>query len=114
MKLYAKVEKTLTATMSKLSDFIGKPYVFAVVLLLSLTWFVSGLFVEYEIWFSSMDLIVFMSTFFLLFVVQSSQNADTQAIQDKLDAIIESIPGADTSKEREEKLFKSGRKKPKS
>ena len=53
---------------------------------------------------------IFISTFFLLFVVQSSQNADTEAIQDKLDEIIDSLPTADRTKEGEEKKIKRGEK----
>lgn len=56
-----------------------------------------------------MDIFVFMITFFLLFILQASQNADTQAIQDKLDEIIDSLPGADKKKEAEEKRLKNGK-----
>ena len=46
-----------------------------------------------------------------MFVVQSSQNADTRAIQDKLDEIIKSLPNADDSKKNEETRLKKGDKK---
>ncbi|UTX51506.1 low affinity iron permease family protein [Candidatus Saccharibacteria bacterium TM7i] len=106
-----KMEKNLTKFMNKLADFIGNPKIFAVVFLVILAWFIAGLFIEYQTWFDIMDLCIFVSTFFLLFVVQSSQNADTQAIQDKLDELIEALPGADTNKKREEKQIKKGEKK---
>lgn len=41
-----------------------------------------------------------------MLVVQSSQNADTRAIQDKLDEIIKSLPKADDSKKNEETRLK--------
>ena len=97
--------------MNQLADFVGKPLVFAVVFIITAGWFISGLFLEYNIWFDVMDLTIFVSTFFLLFVIQSSQNADTRAIQDKLDEIIKALPGADTSKEKEENRLKKGEKK---
>lgn len=58
-----------------------------------------------------MDVFVFLASFFLLFIIQSSQNADNKAIQDKLDEIIEALPQASNKKEREEELFKKGDKK---
>lgn len=97
--------------MNDLADFVGKPQVFAAVFVIILIWFILGIFIEYDIWFDVMDLVIFVSTFFLLFVVQSSQNADTKAIQDKLDEIIDSLPGADTNKEKEELRIKRGEKK---
>ena len=58
-----------------------------------------------------MDVFIFITTFFLILVVQSSQNADTRAIQDKLDEIIKSLPKADDSKKNEETRLKKGDKK---
>lgn len=110
MKALKKAEKLLTSLMNHLADFVGKPQVFAVVFLIMLGWFGAGLFLEYETWFDIIDFTIFVSTFLLLFVVQSSQNADTKAIQDKLDEIIDSLPAADRTKEREEKKIKRGEK----
>lgn len=98
MKTYKKIEKSLVQLMNQLAAIAGKPQVFLAALLLTASWFIVGLFLEYDTWFDIMDVFIFMTTFFLMFVVQSSQNADTQAIQDKLDEIIESLPKADDSK----------------
>ena len=97
--------------MNRLADFLGNPRVFAVVVVSVIAWFIARLFIEYETWFDIMDLAIFISTFFLLFVVQSSQNADTEAIQDKLDEIINSLPNANSKKEKEEKRLKRGETK---
>jgi len=97
--------------MTKLADLAGRPYVFAGLFLLALAWFVVGIFLEYDTWYDIMDVFIFLTTFFLLFVIQSSQNADTKAIQDKLDSLIEAIPGASDKKEGEEKRIKQGSKK---
>ena len=104
-------EKLLTKFMNRLADFLGNPRVFAVVVASVIAWFIARLFFEYETWFDIMDLAIFISTFFLLFVVQSSQNADTEAIQDKLDEIIKSLPKTNKKKEKEEKGLKRGETK---
>ena len=96
--------------MNQFADLLGRPTVFAAAILVVAGWFGARLFIEYDTWFDVMDLVIFVSTFFLLFVVQSSQNADTRAIQDKLDEIIDALPNADTSKEKEEKRIKRGEK----
>ena len=106
-----KIDKKLTETMNNLAEFIGKPRLFAIIIIVALTWFIAGIFMEYDTWFDIMDVFVFLTTFLLLFVVQSSQNADTAAIQDKLDEIIDSLPKASTKKEGEEKRMKRGEKK---
>lgn len=111
MKALKNIDKFLTKIMNDLATVAGKPYVFAGVFILALAWFVAGIFMEYDTWFDIMDISVFLTTFFLLFVVQSSQNADTSAIQDKLDEIIDVLPKASTKKEGEEKRMKRGEKK---
>jgi low affinity Fe/Cu permease len=110
MKALKKIDKVLTKIMNDLATVVGRPYVFAATILLALAWFIAGIFMEYDTWFDIMDVSVFLITFFLLFVVQSSQNADTTAIQDKLDEIIDVLPKADTTKEAEEKRMKRGDK----
>lgn len=111
MKIIKKIDKKLTETMNNLADFVGRPRLFAVIIVLALAWFVAGIFMEYDTWFDIMDVFIFLTTFLLLFVVQSSQNADTAAIQDKLDEIIESLPKASTKKAGEEKRMKRGEQK---
>lgn len=111
MKHLKKLDRTLAKFMSNLAVFVGKPYIFALILLLAVAWFVVGIFMEYDTWFDIMDVFVFIISFFLLFIIQSSQNVDTIAIQDKLDEIIDKLPHADTKKEAEEKRLKRGEKK---
>ena len=104
-----RFNKKLTEIINRITEVSGKPVVFAAMIVLVAAWFIAGAFFRYdESWFTILDAFVFLVTFFLVFVVQSSQNADTKAMQDKLDEIIENLPGADTSKEREEKKFKRG------
>lgn len=106
--LLKKAQKRLTEFMANLADFLGKAHVFAVVVILIIIWFIARLFLDYDTWFDIIDMATFVSTFLLLFVVQGSQNADTMAIQDKLDELIDSMPKANKSKEQEEKRLKKG------
>lgn len=101
-----RIETLLNKLMNKLADIAGHPRTFIIIVLLAAGWLVAGRFIEYETWFDSMDVVIFLTTFFLLFVVQNSQNADTKAIQDKLDELLKATPGTDTSKEHEEKKLK--------
>lgn len=105
-----KVSEFLTVTMNKIADFVGHPVVFTMAVLVIAAWFVSGMFLEYDTWFDIMDVTIFITTFFLLFVIQASQNADTKAIQDKLDDIIEALPHSDKVHKGEEKEIKKGKK----
>ncbi len=110
MSASKKTHQLLTAMMTRLADFVGRPVVFVSVVLLLVVWFVCKQYVEYDIWLDIMDIAIFVITFLLLFVIQASQNADTEAIQDKLDEIIDALPNASKSKEGEEKDFKEGKK----
>ncbi len=97
--------------MNKTADFVGKPVIFLAFMLLIVTWFVFSRFLPYDVWYDIMDVTIFIITFLLLFIIQASQNADTEAIQDKLDEIIKALPKANASKEGEEKQLKKGKSK---
>ena len=112
MRDVKKIEKLLVEYMNKFADLVGRPQVFIAVLIVTLIWFLSKTLLEYDVWFDIMDVFVFLASFFLLFIIQSSQNNDTRAIQDKLDAIIAALPKADQKKVNEEAKLKKGDKKP--
>lgn len=111
MNFYKNVSNSLTTFMNRLAYFAGKPYVLSIFFILVILWFVASLFIEYDTWYDIMDVFIFITTFFLLFVIQGSQNADTTAIQDKLDEIIDALPNASDKKEGEEKRIKKGGQK---
>jgi low affinity Fe/Cu permease len=107
-----KLHKKLAILLEEITEFAGNPFLFAGVVLLVVGWFVLGSFVGYnDTWFDIMDVFVFLTTFFLVFSVQASQNADTRALQDKLDEIIDSLPNADDKVKAEEKRIKRGEEK---
>ncbi len=97
--------------MNKVAEFVGRPIVFLTTVVITALWFIASSFLPYDVWFDTLDVMIFIASFFLLFVLQSSQNADTEAMQDKLDEIIDVLPRAQTSKEGEEKQLKRGKVK---
>lgn len=102
--------RKLTELANRVADITGHSVVIALMFVLVVVWFVVGVMFRYnDTWFTIMDAFVFLVTFFLVFIVQASQNADTRAMQDKLDAIIDALDGADTRKEGEEEELKKGR-----
>lgn len=106
------ISNALTKLLNRLADFTGHSSVFAAMFLLVVGWFVAGIFFRYDsTWFDIMDVFIFLMTFFLVFIIQSSQNADMKALQDKLDEVIDSLGTANKAKEGEEKALKRGRKK---
>lgn len=113
MKRFEVVKEKLTVTMNKVAEFVGRPVVFLAQIVIIAAWFIASRFLPYDVWFdiNIMDVTVFITFFFLIIVVQASQNADTAAIQDKLDEIIDALPNARTSKEGEEKRLKRGKAK---
>ena len=111
MKRFEVVNEKLTVAMNKVAEFVGRPVAFLAMIVIIAVWFIASNFLPYDVWFDIMDVTIFITTFFLLFVLQASQNADTEAIQDKLDEIIDALPRAQTSKKGEVKRLKRGKAK---
>ena len=108
MKQLPPIQRLLTTVMNKLAWFIGHPYVFACFVSLAIAYGGFMSFMDYDLWFDIIDIFIFMFSFFILFILQNSQNAEMIAMQDKLDEIIDKLPGADVKKEKEEEHLKKG------
>lgn len=104
-----KAHQNLVKAVNWVANYTGHPVVLVVLVIVLAAWFSLSRVLEYQLWFDIMDVTIFVVTFLMVFVVQASQNADTQAIQDKLDAIIEALPKADGSVEGEEERIKKGK-----
>jgi low affinity Fe/Cu permease len=77
------------------SRWTGKPIAFAAALSLVVLWGVTGpLFGFSETWQLFINTTTTIVTFLMVFLIQSSQNRDTLAIQVKLAEIILRMPGA--------------------
>lgn len=81
---------------SSISRFAGLPVTFFMALLTIIIWAVTGPIFGYsEVWQLVINTGTTIITFLLLFVVQSTQNRDTAALQLKLDAIVYVLTGCD-------------------
>ena len=77
------------------AHFCGRPLVFARAVAVILLWIVTGpLFHFSDTWQLVINTGTTIVTFLMVFLIQNTQNRDTEALQIKLDEVVRSIKGA--------------------
>ena len=83
---------------TKASDVLGKPWAFAIAVLLMACWGLAGpLFGFSDTWQLIVNTGTTIVTFLMVFLIQNTQNRDSRALHLKLDELIRATAGARTS-----------------
>jgi low affinity Fe/Cu permease len=92
------INSPFTRFAKKTSTFTGRPATFIVAVLIILVWAITGPLFNYsDTWQLVINTSTTIITFLMVFLIQNTQNRDTEALQIKLDELIRAMETANNS-----------------
>lgn len=91
----SKFRKRFRVFSDRVSDLAGSPVVFGVLVVLFLIWLALGPYLKWSdahrTW---LDMVLALTPFWMVFILQATQNRDSEIIEAKLDVLLKAIDKA--------------------
>jgi low affinity Fe/Cu permease len=94
----ATINSPFTRFAKKTSTYTGRPATFIIAVLVIVVWAATGPLFDYsDTWQLVINTGTTIITFLMVFLIQNTQNRDTEALQIKLDELIRAVETANNS-----------------